>query len=810
MYYDGDVYESDGTVTRKYGIANLGNLSWTYQAQNTRFVASISAKAKGAFNIFCAKYVTATSTEAADFGNKQIKGFSGSGIEHLISIHDESYTDEAEFKTSLSGVYAIYELETYTTETAEPYAPNQIVSDWGTEEYVSSTNIVPVGHETQYQPNLKAKLEMAPDSPSDNGDYFVRHTNGSNAYVSLETRLATKANIDGDYESMTVGNADQLVSSVYEEDSVPYIFRTSGGSIDIGDRETDKIVGGTVSWNQQVQNGDFSNGTTGWTGTRMTISAENNVLSAKVNEIITNGSGTRISQSVPIYQNHIYYLAVDYKPAHTHNLAYSINGGSSTDLFGSATQGVWNIFAKLGKPTSSTSSQNFLIYFACIAANGYSLNDIDYVRNVNCIDLTQMFGSIIADYIYSLETANAGAGVAWFKKLFPSPYYAYNTGELMHVSGLSAHKMVGFNAWDEEFGSNISIGSYTGNSGSVNYIPVVPSATYYFHTGTYSPNARGIRMAYYDANKNLLYQQVIYRNLVTMPNDCRYIKFGLQTAFYGSVYNHDICINLHWDGERDGEYEAYEKHSYALDSSLTLRGIPKLDASNNLYYDGDVYESDGTVTRKYAVVNLGDVQSWLTQSDGANHVFRCFVTFNSGTAKMPSPLSIPANAMMSNGYKLMAYSPITKNDDKSFALGNEKLVVVDHRFTDPADFKSAMSGVYLVYELATPTTESATGYTATQVVDDFGTEEYVITTQSDVVVPVGHETKYQANLKAKLEMMADSPSDNGDYVLRHNNGENSYVALTKELPTLPTEDGNFVLKCTVSSGTATLSWESET
>ena len=55
-----------------------------------------------------------------------------------------------------------------------------------------------------------------------------------------------------------------------------------------------------------------------------------------------------------------------------------------------------------------------------------------------------------------------------------------------------------------------------------------------------------------------------------------------------------------------------------------------------------------------------------------------------------------------------------------------------------------MSGVYLVYELATPTTESAAPYTNPQIVDDFGTEEYV----TDSIVPVGHVTKYMDNHKS--------------------------------------------------------------
>ena len=123
-----------------------------------------------------------------------------------------------------------------------------------------------------------------------------------------------------------------------------------------------------------------------------------------------------------------------------------------------------------------------------------------------------------------------------------------------------------------------------------------------------------------------------------------------------------------------------------------------------------------------------------------------------------------------------------------------------------------MSGVMLVYELATPTTESAEPYTAVQQVSNWGTEEYVIAEQNGVALPVGHLTRYTQDLKAKLEMAPQSPSaGNGDYVVRQTNGTNEYVKLVipTELPTAPSSDGNYTLKCTVSSGTATYSWVSE-
>lgn len=62
--------------------------------------------------------------------------------------------------------------------------------------------------------------------------------------------------------------------------------------------------------------------------------------------------------------------------------------------------------------------------------------------------------------------------------------------------------------------------------------------------------------------------------------------------------------------------------------------------------------------------------------------------------------------------------------------------------TKTSNFKTAMSGVYLVYELETQTTETATPFANPQIVHKEGTEEYVCETQEDVIIPVGHDTMY--------------------------------------------------------------------
>ena len=257
-----------------------------------------------------------------------------------------------------------------------------------------------------------------------------------------------------------------------------------------------------------------------------------------------------------------------------------------------------------------------------------------------------------------------------------------------------------------------------------------------------------------------------------------------------------FCLHLRWDGERDGEYEPYVKHSYPLDSDLVLRGIPKLDSGNNLYYDGDTYESDGTVTRRYGIVDLGTLTWNYSSSDN-----RFDVTLN----------SIPDIAGRTVKMICSKYPCLTNGETFSASWNNvayggyRKIYVHDHSYNDPVAFKTAMSGVYLVYELATPTTEEAEPFAYPQICDDFGTEEYVTTS----IVPVGHETKYIPNLRDKLRHLPEPTGTDGNYIVHEAGEKLSLVPPPAEIPAPPTTDGTYTLKATVSSGNATLTWVSE-
>ena len=798
LYYDGDVYESDGSVTRNYGIVDLGTLNWTlYSGYANLFYVNASYIKGSAINSIIANFVPQkyTKCNAQQIGSSgYTDGYIAIDSNGRIYINDTAYTDAASFKTAMSGVYLVYELATPTTESATPYTNPQIVDDWGTETYTDYSYDaqtrdvqIPVGHETRYMANLKAKLEMAPESPNGDGDYIVRQTSGENAYVAIGSSptIQHKAEIDGTYDDMNVGGAKQLLSNVFEEDKVPYNFRTSGGSIDIGDREYDEIVGGTVAWNQLVPISTIRATRTFDFDVTFTNNADGSITLSGTSTSSQMEPAQVTTASIPVSSGHVYFF--DTKQSIL-NLYWTVSGGYS---------------AKPANVFKATNSAQASMYIQ-IPANT-TLNSVK--AYVGLIDLTAMFGSTIADYIYSLETATAGAGVSWFKKLFPKPYYAYDAGSLQSVQAVN-HITTGFNQWDEEwevYGSN-------GQIRSKNAIHLIEGATYYGKC----PN--GLTVYFKATPSGATVSSVnVSNSTFTVPVGAPYAMI-YTGANYGTTYNHDICINLHWDGERDGEYEPYVKHEYALDSDLTLRGIPKLDASNNLYYDGDVYESDGTVTRKYGIVDLGTL-TWQRVASGTNPIYASQLTDRSKSGSIEYDYTIAGyNIIASTNASNFGSNANNKDIAMSSDTNSAYFYIRDDSYNTAEAFKTAVTGKYIVYKLATPTTESADPYTNPQIVDDFGTEEYVdggvtaSTPTRDVAIPVGHDTKYTANLRAKIEMAPDSPSGNGDYIMRQADGTNSYVPLIipNELPTMPTTDGDWVLRCTVSSGTATLSWVSAT
>lgn len=593
---------------------------------------------------------------------------------------------------------------------------------------------------------------------------------------------ALYAKQDGSYEQMTVGNAEQLVSTVGVEDNAPYVFRTTGGSADVGDRMNLKaVVGGTVAWNQFIQDGNFPD-TSKWAATPSlsytNLSATSNVLT------VHRDSGTGITAG---FTQSSAYRAKSIS-GHKYLFCFTIqttNGVVNLNPTGSASDGNTGYISYPNKTAKAWIWDCKVSKSMSMELRGYTgrsdvTSAIDFtVENYMCFDLTAMFGSTIADYAYTLESGTAGAGIAWLKKYgyFTKPYYPYKAAALESVK-TSAHRTYGFNAYNPSTGKAKVVGgmvyqitgAYTALS--LDGTSITPDANGYF-----TPSANG-------------------ELTVTGGN-------GTTT-----------CVHLKWDGERDGEYEPYEEHTYALDD-VELRGIPKLDASNNLYADGDRYLPDGTVTRRYGTYTFTGNESFIRFYARSNGEY--YFTISGITGIKYSSSSTDKIGIVSNQYGVNMYSANEVYNSTLYGFyegaNSDEIRACLPNVIDAATAKTWFQNnpTTIVFELATPTTESADAYTELQICDDFGTEEFVDAATRDFEMPCGSVAVYQPNLRAKLEMAPNSPDGDGDYLVRQTNGTNEYVLFSevKELPDMPTTDGTYVLKCTVADGTATLSWVSE-
>lgn len=282
-----------------------------------------------------------------------------------------------------------------------------------------------------------------------------------------------------------------------ESDSVPYLFRpTPNPSAILADEE---IVGGTIAWNQ-LQGQTTSRTNAGITYTYNSTDGTLRVAGTASAASYWESGSTGYKQDY--FADHVYLLLAG-------NDSYA-GSGSTYRLYFAQTAfspRYADTPATMAKPNAS--GNNYLLQVAV-----YSGTTVDITLRPQLFDLTAMFGSTIADYLYTLESGTAGAGVAKLREwgFLSKPYFAYDTGSLKSV------------------------------------------------------NTEGKRV--YDKNNNLL------ATYPTTPTD--------------------------------------------------LNGIFKLDANNQLYADGDVYKSDGTITRNYTYrdYEAGDESLANAITDGVHTVVK--------------------------------------------------------------------------------------------------------------------------------------------------------------------------------------------
>ena len=177
--------------------------------------------------------------------------------------------------------------------------------------------------------------------------------------------------------------------------------------------EDDSVRMSNMKWNQLLQNGDFSNGTTSWSviDSNMTISVSSGVLTVTK---LSGGMGGIAKQVIPgLNTTHKYYMAATLKTNTSGQpvvLGFHTNGGtvgSNTNFTTSNTS-----FTRVNGIASPKNATDILCIRTGSSASANNTNAS--AKNVILVDLTELYGK-----------GNEPTNVNEFLSTYQRDYYPY-------------------------------------------------------------------------------------------------------------------------------------------------------------------------------------------------------------------------------------------------------------------------------------------------------------------------------------------------------------------------------------------------
>lgn len=269
------------------------------------------------------------------------------------------------------------------------------------------------------------------------------------------------------------------------------------------------------------------------------------------------------------------------------------------------------------------------------------------------------------------------------------------------VSGV---EVTGFNQWDEVWDVG-RIGSSTGqnaNTGydirSRNYIPVFPNTLYCI------ANTTTVNIFFYNADEAFIGRTSPLSSgapTFATPSNCHFMRFCTLTS-QNIGYNpsvNPICVNYSktTGTPKNGDYLPYQ-HTALPIPPTTLNGV---GTAQDYIEAVEVGENDYKLIKTAVMytVDLG-TRTW----GGSNGVFYNQIAI----MKTPSDFHVAFNGICPK-YSVVSLSAfVGSSPNLTMARGDVgtyegHLVIRDTNYNSAKDFAAAMSGVYLTFELATPT-----------------------------------------------------------------------------------------------------------
>ena len=532
-----------------------------------------------------------------------------------------------------------------------------------------------------------------------------------------------KANVNGNYPTMTVGFADNLTpydESSGDDQDEPFSFQATG----------------TGNGTQP----DFATGS----GALMKEKQGNTVV---VNQGVSTPSFSRTvepdytqTNSSAFYPNGHKILVLGTIKTNKFTFHCNIfNGAENVDGY-PFINGAGN-FAHVFNNN----------YGASIQFNFYAVNvteTANYEGEVYTVDLTQWFGSNDNIPVHLLSHPED------FFRYYQGSL-AYNEGTLVNSNGRYL-KTIGRNQWDEETKLgyySTSDGEYVSNNNylcSVNKCRCIPNTKLFVRLPTQT-NTSDTNLLFYDANNNYVGHATAYglnpaTIIIDVPANACWFNLYI-TDLYGTTYNHDITISIYYEDESGyDQYYPYELLTNNDTGTEVLRSAGSVKDSK---------APDGTITRRIGYVDLSTL-SWHYDSNNGY-----FIAEVSGIKQISSP------TLLSN-ISCNKYMTVKQTEwslyDKVITLLQTSNVILIHDTSLNGD-TSAISGT-LYYELAEPTTEQGTPYSENVAIDDFGSMDFGGTNG----VPQGNLIFYPVDYKAFI-----------DTLHKYTDGTPSKIALKSDL-----------------------------
>lgn len=517
--------------------------------------------------------------------------------------------------------------------------------------------------------------------------------------IDTSETIDKKADYDGYYATLHAGVSDQLASPVPQIDTQEYLFRTSGGTADLGSgiAKIKSLGGRTLVFNQIVK-GNFES-TNDYRGTA-TLTVSNNVgtmLATAKNQYI------RHAIRVGVVKGRKYLARIEIKNTSSDIKFLIVQNASPYTTFVNLDNSGLGSFEKLA---------------SIFTANETVIDDVDIrirdgresgwdnveIKNLMFIDLTLMYGA-----------GNEPSTVAEFEKDFPNAYYDYTLPTIKNIS-IDAIKTVGFNLYNGEYAKVVKADD--NNNG-------------YQINGAYNK-------VYFNTINELDGNEI---ELTPISNQV----FPSENGYlFLTETDETTCISIVWSGWRVDDTEEYWEEERLIETTDLF--------PNGMNGIGEIYDeiTDTHKIQRFKVVDLGELD-WIMQDASLGYFF------SNGIGEIKTPQNHQKATIINTAYTLMSFDNLHANIEtiqEAIAIQKNGLVrLVDSDFIgfSETQAKQALSGVYMVYELKTPIItphEKRLQYA----VDDFGTEEFILAQQS-LQVPIKHKTTYLENLRDKLRRL---------------------------------------------------------